>query len=361
MSPVQRPRPRECISPIAETCDGENYCFTRNGNLTVDYSGQTARLNQLTEIVSYLKTANTPGTALDLTQLLDMWSNAGGNGSAYFSAEAAIPGKNLSDKCFLPYVSAYEAYFFEITEISQSVQAAEEGIAGHMVSSTDPSKVYLLNANGMELTQIIEKGMMGDVFLYQANSTYLQGTLDGSFDNTNIVNADGGKHYTEAEHKFDEAFGYLGLPTDFPQITEGLRFHGKYGNTIDAAVGTNAIMDAFVEARTAITNGDDPSEAIDQVQYHWSRICAGTAIHYLKQANDNIEDQALKSHVLSEALAFIGNLVHASPFGLSADEVYEAQELLGFNFYQVDSAQIDATILYLVDHTSIELPEIASL
>lgn len=357
----KKDEPVEDIVPTSYSCDEENYCFTRNGELTVDYSGQIARLNQLSEITSYLKSANTPGTALDEIQLLEMFTNNNGNGSSYFSEEASVPGKTLIDKCFLPYVDYYEGLFAEIASISQNIQAAQDGVAGHMASTTDPSKVYLLDANGTEITQLIEKGLMGDVFLYQANHTYLAGTLDGAYDNSSIVDADAGKHYTEAEHKFDEAFGYFGVPTNFPENTTGLRFHGKYANDRNTALNTNDIMNAFIDARTQITNQEDPAASINEIQLHWSRVCAGTAIHYLKEADANYDDQAIRSHVLSEAWAFIGNLVHAAPFGLSAEEVSDVHAILGTNFYQITPAQIDEAILYLIDRTSIELAEIAEL
>ena len=52
------------------------YVFTdASGNSTV--SCQRQRLNMLSEMTSYLKSANTPGTALDANTLLAMYANDG--------------------------------------------------------------------------------------------------------------------------------------------------------------------------------------------------------------------------------------------------------------------------------------------
>ena len=51
---------------------------------------------------------------------------------------------------------------------------------------------------------------------------------------------------TDMQHHWDEAFGYFGVPTDFPTNTEGLVGLGKYCNKVDAQLGCNKIiMDAF--------------------------------------------------------------------------------------------------------------------
>ena len=60
------------------------YEFTRNGQTSVSYSGQTDRLDQLDEIKAYLKTGDA-GALMDEQVLLDMFANTGGNGGGNFS------------------------------------------------------------------------------------------------------------------------------------------------------------------------------------------------------------------------------------------------------------------------------------
>ena len=58
----------------------ETYVFTdADGNNTVSYSGQTSRMDMLSEMVSYLKTANGSNTSpatLDANTLLAMYDNS---------------------------------------------------------------------------------------------------------------------------------------------------------------------------------------------------------------------------------------------------------------------------------------------
>lgn len=350
--PVDNP-----VSPSG--CTENTYCFEREGEQTVDYSGQTARLNQLEEMTNYMKTGNTPGVQLDAAKLLEMFSNNDGAGSTHFSEEARVSGKQLKDKCFLPNVAFYEQWINTIASISGDETPGSNGQAGVVVSINDPSKAYLFDENGFEPTQLIEKGLMGDVFYYQAMATYIDGTEDGIYNNTDIVE---GKFYTEAEHKFDEAFGYFGIPIDFPANTDDVRFHGKYCNGRNSALGTNAIMDDFIAARTAITNGTDVLEHTDDIRTKWHLTVAGTAVHYLISAKNNMDDPAIKCHALSEAYAFISNLLHnRSDLALTPSQVQEALDLLGNNYYETTEEQIDDCTAFLVNNTLIELTDLPNL
>ena len=345
--------------PIEETeftCPSGDYCFTRDGENTVAFGGQTTRLNQLEEITTYMKTAN-QGEQIDAVKLKDMFSNADGTGSVHFSDESNDPSKQLKSKCFLPMVSVYEDWMDDFAAASTSTTAGSNGVAGVVVSTTNPSKQYFFDENGFEHIQLIEKGLMGDVFYFQAMETYLQRTLDGNY-SASIVD---GKNYTEQEHKFDEAFGYLGIPVDFPANTDDIRFHGTYCNSRNSVLGTNEIATYFFNARQKITNGENPATDIDQIKLLWHKINAGTAIYYLNSAKNNIDDDALRNHVLSEAYAFIQNLTHNTGYQLTPAQVTQAQDFLGNNYYETTQSMIDDCIEFLVNNTEIELIDVASL
>ena len=81
-----------CTDPVAENYDADadtddgtcsyavvapdTYVFTdADGNNTVSYSGQHQRLNMLSEMSSYLKTANDEGVAVDADVLKNMYAN----------------------------------------------------------------------------------------------------------------------------------------------------------------------------------------------------------------------------------------------------------------------------------------------
>lgn len=346
--------------PVVSSCAANTYCFERNGNSTVDYSGQTARLLQLEEMMTYAKSAAN-GVAVSANQLQDMFTNNNGAGSTYFSENAGVSGKALNNKCFLPSVATYQQLFADLEQAAQNGNVASNGVAGIATSSSDATKKYVLDASGFEYAQLLEKGMMGDIFYYQAFGTYLSSVSTGNLETGVAVDASAGKHYSEAEHAFDEAFGYFGVPVDFPANLDGLKFYGKYCNGRDGALSTNDIMTSFITARKALVNGTIDNTSIEQIQKHWQRIIAGSIAHYLIEAKGT-DDLAVKCHVLSEAWGFMGNMLHNGPnYAWTTGELAQMRGLIGDNLYNVTDEMLDAAILFIVENTEIELVEIAYL
>lgn len=315
--------------------DGE-ICFDVPSSYTFDnvsYNGQIARLNMMEEMTTYMKTANTAGTVVDATVLKEMYANEGNHFSFYSE------GKQLRNKTFSLDVAEFENYMDAIAQASQSTVPGSNGVAG-VVESNDGSKKYLFDENGMEYTQLIEKGLMGAVFYYQATAVYLsEDRIGAAVDNQNIVAGEG----TDMEHHWDEAFGYLGVPTDFPGNLVGVRFHGKYCNSRDGQLGTNqALMDAFILGRAAISNDDDDIkwEQVDVIRSEWERVIAGTAIHYLNGARADLADDALRNHQLSEAIAFTKSLKYGPFKRISSAEMQQVMDLIGNNLYEANSADL---------------------
>jgi len=139
---------------------------------------------------------------------------------------------------------------------------------------------------------------MGALLYYQSTAVYFEpGKIDG--DNTSITEGRG----TEMEHAFDEAFGYFGVPTNFPTSTDGLVFWGNYSNNRNPVLECNQpIMNAFLKGRAAISNKDlvGRDEAIAEVRKYWELISVGSALHYLNAGIANFEDKAIALHGLSE-------------------------------------------------------------
>ena len=258
------------------------YEFTRDGNTTVNYSGQTDRLNMLALMTTYMKSSNTVGaTALDADVLRNMFANENDpfTGQTY--------AKNLKSKCFQADVAMFETYMEELATVSEAQGIASEGTAGVLVDgSSDPTVGYRVNTNGVELTQVIEKGLMGGVFFYQAMESYLTEERMGQVGNDQLEN---GKNYTAMEHYFDEAFGYFGVPTDFPSAStiDDARFWGKYCNKRNNGLYSglnNEMSSAFRTARAAIVAKDYDARdlAIQTIQQKWALIIAASAVDYLR-------------------------------------------------------------------------------
>lgn len=317
-----------------EDCE-ETICFDVPNTYTFDnvsYSGQTDRLNMLEEMTTYMKTANTSGVALDANTLKSMFSNEGD----VFSFTST---KQLKNKCFSLDQDMFEGYMDAIAVASQSTVPGSDGVAG-VVSSNDGSKSYLFDENGIEHIQLIEKGLMGAVFYYQATAVYLsEDRIGDAVDNTNITPGEG----TEMEHHWDEAFGYFGVPTDFPTNTTGVRFHGKYCNSRDALMGTNqSLMDAFILGRAAISNSDMAvkDEQVVAIRDTWELVIAGTAIHYLNGGRADLADDALRNHQLSEAIAFAQSLKYNPTKKITDAQIEEVLNLIGTNLYAASASNL---------------------
>ncbi len=315
----------------------------------VDYSGQTQRLDMLSEISAYAKSTNVANaTALDAVKLKDMYANT----NAQFSdATLSASTKTIKDKMVSSTQSTFDTYIDALATASQSTAAtAANGTAG-IITNNDNSKSYLLNANGVELAQVLEKGIMGACFYYQGTAVYLgSGKID--VDNEAIVDGQG----TSMEHHWDEAFGYFGVPTDFPTNTTDLRFWGKYTNLHETVYPLNdKIMDAFLKGRAAISNDDMDArdEAIATIRKNWELVVAASAIHYINEAI-NSSDAAVDHHSLSEAFGFlmglkygVGTLTVANVESLLTD-TFGSNDPLQVNLYNVTNAKLETAKTTLV-------------
>ena len=325
------------------------YAFTdASGNSTVAFNGQRQRLNMLSEMTTYLKSANTPGTALDDNTLLAMYANDGHTWDDSEGLEMTGSSKQLKNKTVggeLFYTDMFEGYMSGIAEASAMTVGGQTdgavGQAGVVLSTTNPSKQYLQDAQGQEWTQLIEKGLMGACFIYNISSVYLaSGKMDA--DNTIPEDPANGKYYTEMEHHWDEAYGYFTDAVDYP--TNGTnRFWGKYANSREEVLGSaTKLGEAFRLGRAAISSDvmavRDAQIAV--INTELERLAAGTAIHYLNDAVSDFGDDALRNHELSEAKAFIQALQFIAGTSVPTAEVEHLLEDLGEDYYNVTTATI---------------------
>ncbi len=330
---------------LITACDEFNYEIptTYDAFENVDYSGQTQRLSMLTELKAYLETANTTGNTLDAAKLKAMYANDAANAGFANTYDAT---KQLKSKTLENQQATFENLMDAIAAASQSTTAAADGQAG-VSTNADGSKSYLLNENGVEFTQIIEKGLMGACFYYQATAVYW-GSDKMNVDNTTAEPGEG----TAMEHHWDEAFGYFGVPKDFPINTSGLFFWGKYSNTVNGVLATNQkLMDAFLKGRAAISNNDltTRDEAIIEARAEWEKIVAGAAIHYFNSSLANSADFTSRAHSLSEAIAFVYSLKFNPEKSMSVAQIDElltklggSSDFLTMNIYQTSDADIQA-------------------
>lgn len=317
-----------------------NYEFNRNGNSTVDYSGQTSRLDQLAELTAEMKKADA-GNTIIATDLLNMYANQNNPFSQSYS-------KDLKSKSFSNDTAFFKSLMTEMANNSGQSTVASNGVTGLMTRSN--GNTILVDANGREYTQLIEKGLMGAVLYYQIANIYLTNDKIGSaVNNSDMVDPSNGKYYTAMEHHFDEAFGYMGFPTDFSSNYSGsgtVRFWGKYSNTADDNIQSNdQIMNAFKMGRAAIVakNYTVLNNQVEVLYKEIDKMIAATAIHYI---NDVLRDTNAgdRHHHLSEAYAFIRALSYAQLFKrkLSDGEVKELYDTkIGSNFYNTTTTDLN--------------------
>ena len=348
---------------LIETPD--TYEFTRNGESTVSYSGQTDRLNMLEEIKDVLRAADR-GEAISEQVLLDMFQNTGGNGGGNFSFTS---DRQLEDKTFAPDLDAglFQDLFARAATASvagSNGTVAANGTAG-LLTRENSGNTVLVDENGREFTQLIEKGLMGAVFYNQIFNVYLTDARTGD-DVENVELADG-RNYTTMEHHWDEAFGYFDPPLDFTSPWPDDRgsedrFWSHYSNVVDnvdgnGQLGTNAIlMEAYREGRAAIVNNDlQTKNAQREVLYEYLElVTAATAVHYINSTLAALDAGNIGEafHTLSEAWAFVNAVRYSPQRVLSLDDIEQIMETdfgQDGNFWNVTPAGLNAAKATLVN------------
>lgn len=349
-----------------------DYSFERNGNSTVNYSGQTQRLRMAAELLSSFKDFDNATES----SLSDMFSNQ--------NAPFSQPDLNETSKSIKSKVAASQFYFSSNTVKSNELKAdfeayisqqvnevftnenelAAPGIAGQIAAG---SATRYVNGKGMELDQAFAKGLIGALVADQMLNNYLsQAVLD---EGDNVANNDDGateegKKYTTMEHKWDEAYGYLygdpSIPTEDPNSmlntsNDNLLF--KYLGSVNADSDFEGIaeetFEAFKIGRAAIVAGEYElrDEQIQIIRENVSKVIAVRAVYYLQDGKKLLEDdqKGRAFHSLSEGYGFIYSLRFThnpdtnSPY-VSAENVksYTNQLMAGDGFWDVTPETLDA-------------------
>jgi hypothetical protein len=299
------------------------YTFERNSTTTVDFSGQSSRLLMLEEMGNLIKTAANNGTQANKDVLINMYSNTN---NAFSSAVLNTSGKQLKDKTAASkdYFELYQGggttteklnvqAFFE-TQLTLAEEAslgtnAAAGVSGFYLDGTSKR---LFAANGLELQQVLLKGMMGASFMDQVLNNYLsKNKLDEGTNKINNSNkiVETGKTYTTMEHNWDEAYGFI-------YGVDGTKFWASYISQVNADVDYNTLtadLDlAFRTGRAAIVANDYTSRdaQINIIKMKLAMVPAVRAVFYLQEGKGKLAtDNGAKSfHALSEAYGFIMSL-----------------------------------------------------
>lgn len=280
----------------------------------VNFAGQTQRIGMLSEIVTEVGKGKTQ--VLDFNKLMNMYANTG---NPFTDVALNTSGKQLRDKTFADDTAFFVSMFKAAADnsLSFATNTAGNGTAGVATSTDDLTKKYLVDSNGVEYAQIIQKGLMGAVFYYRIAEEYTTKDKLDPADNVTVVTGQG----TAMQHYWDEAFGYFGVPAiltvanyDSLNTAKALKFYGTYvskGKTVGTIENT---LKAFIKGRDAINRKDyatrDAAAAV--VRKNFELVNACSFISYMNQAKVAISDYAIKCHTLSEGFGFFLSLKYNS-------------------------------------------------
>jgi len=306
------------------------------------FSTSTQRIAMLGELTAYIRSTHTYTSATQPTisaqKMKDMFMNAA---NQFTDAALNSSGVQLKDQCSstLNFATTIESEFADAEPASITAAAspttttASNGTRGKLVGS---SRAILVNANGFEYKELAEKGIMGALFYYQAMNIMAN---IASYDNSTLSNGS-----TAQEKKWDEAFGYFGVPVSFPQSTVGLKNWGSYCNSVNSAIQSNTtIMTAFLKGRAAISAKDDAARnaAKSVVMSTWEKVGAAKCISYMKGAKLNVADASTSFHNLSEGYGFIVAFKYNPNKSISDADISYLLNEFGTSLYGMTTANMD--------------------
>lgn len=296
----------------------------QEGESSVSYSGQVVRNLLLQDLKAVTDSVGKDGgKAASVEDMLQLYEYNDALNLKTITTTGSVPalesqysslstGKNLVGKISDDPVIGYNRSADDLVR---------EWFKGISNNSQDSDKLGTVMAytteDGVNMSQMINKVLIGAVPYYQATGVYLNSLLERD----NSEARDGSDPYTAMEHAWDEAFGYFGAARDYSRYTDDqlagsvddFTFDSNGDGTIDfkseynfglsrnaakrdkGGTGvdfTTEIFNAFLAGRTAITNQGSVSEISAHRQAAangMEKVIAATVVHYI---NDTLSDMS---------------------------------------------------------------------
>ena len=275
----------------------------------VDYKESATRISMWQGFQSYLGKSNTRVLSADTVNYL--WNNTNKAFTAELATNIPYPATvlnglsyNLSGK--VADAAVFKTLADSLVNVSKfNKQAASKGVPGKIGTR-------LLNRQGLELNQVIAKGLMGGLVLNNILAILDKIPADN---NTTVVPGQG----TAMEHNWDLAFGYVGIPMDydtaFNYSTQPVKadrplamggYFAERGKYIQAG---GRVFEAFRTGRAAISAKDYAARdaAIVTIQEYLEKTLAAAAYHYVTSPQTQTALDS-KFHGLSEGAGFVAAL-----------------------------------------------------
>lgn len=309
-----------------------------NGATTVDLIDGNSR-HKMFQALNYYSSSNvSANTHIDAAKLKAMFSNTGNPFVDISTSSISVIGADLnaSDVQLKDVVASslsasdadavrtrLEGLFDQIDAASNSVTTtASQGVAGKLGT-------YLVDAKGIEITQIIQKSLIGALELDYIGNVLLN-DAGLSADNHHVV---GDHNYTQLEHNWDEAYGLLTLnPIYLAGSTDATRATVEFGAGSYIWEYNKAsyakIYPAFLKGRTAIVNNDKAEYQAQAlfIRTEFEKAIASAALGYLDKWKTGSTDAA-RAHAMGEGLGFVYSLRFATVH--NADAAFSDSVLAG--------------------------------
>lgn len=268
-------------APLRIPADYDGTAFTAN------VSTQDAVRSQLEALVAEIKKGRTTGTVLDYNTLSQLY-NAG--------------NPSLQSITTTYYANRLDGAGNWLDELAKA--------SGNTYSPATPSGQggtfggYLFEENGLELEQIVEKGLFGAAMYHHA-VTLMQGEMTPA--------------------TADQLLRIFGAHPDFPNTPTAAnaanpdKFMANYAARRDKNDGTGLyfqMKNAFIKLQAALKAGDDYNqerdEALATLRETWEKVNAGTVINYchsvistLSGTNTTDAQKASALHAYGECVGFL--------------------------------------------------------
>ncbi|WP_026464236.1 DUF4856 domain-containing protein [Adhaeribacter aquaticus] len=301
-----------------------SYAFSSPG-----INAGASQVQMAVELNSYLGSGTS--TVLDQTKANNLFNNTN---APFTNAALNTSGFKLSAKTadvpvFQDFINKHVAY-----SSSKDIPATN-GTAGFIPRGTGK---ILVGPQGLEYNQAVAKGMMGSLLFKEAMSIMKN---IGNENNTTVTEG-----ATAMQTKWDEAFGYLGIPVDYDsakvyastEVNRPLLWGGylrERGRPIKAG---GVLFEAFRKGRAAIGVKDYKvrDEQVKTIQDTWEKLAAISALSYvtIPQASSSVGNLGTQFHALSEGYGFVLALKYRAPGSKLTDaNLQKLIDILSSNYY----------------------------
>lgn len=302
------------------------YNFT-NAN----FADATTRLGMATEIGNLTKLAT--NGAIDGPRIKNMLTNTG---SPFATAAYNTASVQLLDQFAPAFKTDVISFIDSLVKVAAAGTPASRGVQGVGASTANPATKYALTGLGVNYAQVINKGLMGGFVTYQ--EVTIMSNIS-SYDNTVIVNGE-----TAMEHAWDMAFGYWGVPIDFPTNKTGAKFWGSYTSQVDSGYKANKIlMGAFLKGRAAVSAKDNPTVLAQAkiILDVFDKLNAAGALQEVQETKAAISDNIVRNSRMSEMRGFIYSIKYNPKRTLSDADYNNLLGLFPANFYDLTLPQLN--------------------